>query len=63
MVTVIDRTAAPPPQASPISAAARLRASKTGGGLYQKRTPIYPKLVHGKWRNVKWLMLIASAVN
>jgi cytochrome c oxidase accessory protein FixG len=59
MVTVIDRTA-PPPPASPISAAARLRASKAGGGLYKKRTPIYPKLVHGRWRNVKWLMLIAT---
>ena len=28
--------------------------------LYKKRTPIYPKLVHGRWRNIKWLMLIAT---
>ena len=60
MVTVIDRTAAASPR-SPISAAAKARAQQAGGGgLYKKRTPIYPKLVHGKWRNVKWLMLIAT---
>jgi cytochrome c oxidase accessory protein FixG len=26
--------------------------------LYQARVPIYPKLVHGTFRNVKWAMLI-----
>ena len=47
--------------ATPISAAAAARA-KAGGGagrLYQPRIPIYPKLVHGFWRNVKWALLIA----
>ena len=60
MVTVIDRT--PHPAPGPVSAAAALRvkASRGGGGLYKPRTPIYPKLVHGKWRAIKWAMLIAT---
>jgi cytochrome c oxidase accessory protein FixG len=35
-------------------------AGGPGGGLYKKREPIYPKLVHGKWRNIKWALLIAT---
>ena len=27
--------------------------------LYKKREPIYPKLVHGPWRALKWAVLIA----
>jgi cytochrome c oxidase accessory protein FixG len=64
MVTVIDRTpkSPHPPGSGPVSAAATLRrkAQRGGGGLYKPRTPIYPKLVHGRWRAIKWGMLIAT---
>ncbi|MDB5440675.1 MAG: Polyferredoxin, partial [Caulobacteraceae bacterium] len=56
MVTVIDRKG----PTSSVSAAAQLRAKSQRGGLYKPRTPIYPKLVHGKWRRIKWLMLIVT---
>lgn len=56
---IIDRTKGGQPE--PVSAAARLRAKKeTRGRLYQPRVPIYPKLVHGFWRRVKWVLLIAT---
>jgi cytochrome c oxidase accessory protein FixG len=61
MVVVIDRTKGQPPRTSaePVSAAARVRAkSGAGGGLYQPRIPIYPKLVHGRWRRIKWTLLV-----
>jgi cytochrome c oxidase accessory protein FixG len=64
MTVVIDRTT--PPSAvgnnpGPVSAAALARRKAgRGGGLYQPRVPIYPKLAHGKWRTIKWLMLIAT---
>ena len=35
-------------------------AGGSSGGLYKKREPIYPKLVHGRWRTVKWLVLVAT---
>ena len=53
MTVVIDRTS--PPQ----SAAAKVRAKDQASGLYKPRTPIYPKLVHGRWRTIKWVLLIA----
>ncbi len=28
--------------------------------LYKQRVPIYPKLVHGRWRTIKWAVLIAT---
>ncbi len=64
MTVVIDRTT--PPSAvgnnpGPVSAAALARRKAgRGGGLYQPRVPIYPKLAHGKWRTIKWLMMIAT---
>ena len=64
MTVVIDRTT--PPSAAgnspgPVSAAALARRkADQGGGLYKKRVPIYPKLVHGKWRTIKWAVLIAT---
>ena len=63
MVTVIDR--AKPEgdgqRRAPVSVAAATRAKGVSdGGLYKPRTPIYPKLVHGRWRMVKWAMLIAT---
>ncbi len=62
MTTVIDRTRTPEPEGSgPVSAAARARKkADPGGGLYKARTPIYPKLVHGTWRNIKWALLILT---
>jgi len=64
MTVVIDRTKPPAPGSSepgPVSAAARARAKdQVGGGLYKPRAPIYPKLVHGRWRAIKWAMLIAT---
>ncbi len=63
MTVVIDRTTPPSAAKSPgpVSAAALARRKAgQGGGLYQKRPPIYPKLVHGKWRTIKWAMLIAT---
>jgi cytochrome c oxidase accessory protein FixG len=48
--------------AAPVSRAAawRGKAQGTGGGLYKPRTPIYPKLVHGRWRQIKWALLIVT---
>jgi cytochrome c oxidase accessory protein FixG len=57
MVTVIERRPATPP--GPVSAAeaARRKEEKGKARLYKPRTPIHPKLVQGKWRNIKWAML------
>ena len=41
---------APGPAASP-------PPSPKGPALYKKREPIYPKLVHGPWRRIKWAVL------
>lgn len=63
MTVVIDRSrkqAARQAASGPVSAAARLRTSQKPGGLYKPRTPIYPKLVHGRWRAIKWAVLIAT---
>ena len=60
--TVIDtRTKSPAVEGGsrpPVSAAeaARAKAQKVSG-LYKPRAPIYPKLVHGRWRMVKWALL------
>ncbi|MCR5881051.1 cytochrome c oxidase accessory protein CcoG [Phenylobacterium sp. J367] len=60
MTVVIDRVSRTEPVAreAPVSAAERVRKKDAGGGLYKPRTPIYPKLVHGKWRAIKWALLI-----
>lgn len=62
MTVVIDRTRAQPKRsgAEPVSAAARVRAKAAKGGLYKARTPIYPKLVHGRWRAIKWALMIVT---
>ncbi len=63
MTVVIDRTraSAPKHEAGPVSAAARARKSADpGGGLYKPRAPIYPKLVHGRWRAIKWAVMIVT---
>jgi hypothetical protein len=64
MTVVIDRTKPPegdPAPKGPRSAAARARGKgDAGGGLYKPRTPIYPKLVQGRWRNIKWILLVLT---
>lgn len=63
MVTVIDNTGARTDAKAkgPVSAAASTRAKgAAGSSLYKPRTPIYPKLVHGRWRMVKWALLVAT---
>jgi cytochrome c oxidase accessory protein FixG len=61
MTVVIDRTKPAPASQGPESAAVHARRrGDSGGGLYKPRTPIYPKLVHGRWRQIKWAVLIAT---
>ena len=62
MTTVIDTVANRPASGeAPRSAAERARdKSRDKGGLYKPRAPIYPKLVHGKWRRIKWTLLILT---
>ena len=59
MTVVIDkvqRTAA-----GPESAAEKARQKGDAGkSLYKPRTPIYPKLVHGPWRTLKWALLVLT---
>jgi cytochrome c oxidase accessory protein FixG len=52
------------PQIDSVSAAAvaRRKAIFGGGGLYQARKTIHPKLVHGRSRQIKWAMLIATLI-
>ena len=57
MTNLIDRTR-PDPEKGPVSVAERQRAKAKTTGLYKGRTPIYPKLVHGRWRWIKWAMLV-----
>ena len=60
MTTVIDTTKqTPDPTRKSAGAYIRDKARKTGG-LYKPRVPIYPKLVHGQWRRIKWALLIAT---
>jgi cytochrome c oxidase accessory protein FixG len=61
MPTPIDNTQPRPEARSAVSAGARAkRRGDAKGGLYKPRQPIYPKLVHGRWRTVKWALLIAA---
>ena len=63
MTVVIDRIKDDPARkaSEPVSAAARVRAKAARrGGLYQPRVPIYPKLVHGRWRAIKWALMIVT---
>ena len=58
MTVVIDRKKGQAARTEPGSAAAKVRAkADRGGSLYQPRVPIYPKLVHGRWRAIKWALL------
>lgn len=65
MVTVIERKPkgaepdVPPRETLSVAQSVRNK-SLWGGGLYKKRTPIYPKLVHGRWRSIKWALLAVT---
>ena len=54
-----DEAANPDQAKAPVSVAAatRAKADRGVGKLYQPRVPIYPKLAHGLWRNIKWVLL------
>jgi cytochrome c oxidase accessory protein FixG len=41
---------------------ARAVNSKDARSLYKSREPIFPKLVHGKFRNIKWVVMIVTLV-
>jgi cytochrome c oxidase accessory protein FixG len=58
MTIIIDRTRESAPGRGPVSVAERQREKARPKGLYQARVPIYPKLVHGPWRWLKWVLLI-----
>lgn len=68
MTVVIDRTRPPHDDGAssraggPVSAAAHARrqAGKGGGELYKPRTQIYPKRVNGRWRMVKWALMVVT---
>lgn len=63
MTTVIDTVSksTPPEGPGPQSAAEKARQkARDKGELYKPRVPIYPKLVHGKWRRIKWALLILT---
>lgn len=61
MPTLIDNRPPEPENRTAVSAAVRAKGKGDAkGGLYKPREPIYPKLVHGKWRNVKWALLIIT---
>jgi cytochrome c oxidase accessory protein FixG len=67
MPTLIDNTR-PRPETPPgsearaaVSAAARAKGKGDArGGLYKPREPIYPKRVSGRWRTIKWILLVAT---
>ncbi|MDG2521821.1 cytochrome c oxidase accessory protein CcoG [Caulobacter segnis] len=61
MPTLIDNTRPKPETRPAISVAARAKGKgEVKGQLYKPRQQIYPKLVHGRWRTVKWALLILT---
>ena len=58
MTIIIDRTRDRSKATGPVSVAERQREKDKPKGLYKARVPIYPKLVHGRWRWIKWALLI-----
>jgi cytochrome c oxidase accessory protein FixG len=55
VTAVIDQSKG---RAESASARAKAKGHIPGDGLYKPREPIYPKLVHGQWRRIKWALLI-----
>ncbi|MBV9994541.1 MAG: cytochrome c oxidase accessory protein CcoG [Caulobacteraceae bacterium] len=62
MTVVIERARKTPGDGSGPASAAKIARAKGqgGGGLYKPRTPIYPKLAHGRWRTIKWAVLVLT---
>ena len=59
----MDLTPGPgsPDAGGPVSAADSARRKTIfGGGLYAARQTIHPKLVHGRWRQIKWVMMAVT---
>jgi len=54
MTIVVERRSQDGPKGARRAAS---EGGSRGGGLYQKRRQIYPKLVHGRWRAIKWGIL------
>ena len=63
MTTVINTVRSARLDLGPAKGSARAPGGPSGDDrrpMYKKREPIYPKLVHGRWRTIKWLALIAT---
>ena len=58
MTIIIDRTRDRSAKTGPVSVAEKQREKDRPKGLYKARVPIYPKLVNGQWRWIKWALLI-----
>ena len=58
MTIIIDRSRDRSKATGPVSIAEKQREKDRPQGLYKARVPIYPKLVHGQWRWIKWVLLI-----
>ena len=58
MTIIIDRTRDRSAKSGPVSVAKKQREKDRPKGLYKARVPIYPKLVNGQWRWIKWALLI-----
>ena len=58
MTIIIDRTRDRSATTGPVSVAEKQRDKNRPQGLYKARVPIYPKLVNGQWRWIKWALLI-----
>lgn len=58
MTIIIDRSRDRSKATGPVSIAEKQREKERPKGLYKARVPIYPKLVHGQWRWIKWALLI-----
>ena len=60
MTTVINTIGIAAHKRAPAKGSGPPPGGGSSGGLYKKREPIYPKLAHGRWRTIKWLVLVAT---
>lgn len=60
MTVVIDKVTRTADSETESAAVHARKRGEAGPSLYKPRTPIYPKLVHGQWRRIKWVLLIAT---
>jgi len=61
-MTDMQSVSAPAQEAAPgvVKIDAKAVNAKENRSLYKAREPIYPKLVRGKFRNIKWVVLIVT---